>query len=164
MSYSPIDNFVINSLMPICTLFFFIVCVKTNVIRFNMKGINTKEYIQKAEIRAKVEYSTDQDHNASHPVKLGLYDKTTGGLISTAVLLGRDPTWKVFMVRSAVVRWLNRSQHTIPEVRVEVMAESDTQKPVPKVLMHGGRSGPFLVVYTDARLLRGVEDSPFIRE
>ena len=140
------------------------VCVKTNVIRLNMKGINTKEYIQKAEIRAKVEYSTDQDQNASHPVKLGLYDKTAGVLISTAVLLGRDPTWTVFMVRSAVVRWLNRSQHTIHEVRVEVLGDSDAQKPVPKVLMHGGKSGPFLVVYTDAKLLRSVEDSPFTRE
>ena len=128
-----------------------------------MKGINTKEYIQKAEIRAKVEYSTDQDQNASYPVKLGLYDKTTGVLISTAVLLGRHPTWKVFMVRSAVVRWL-RSPHTSHGVRIEVLADSATQKRVPKVLMHGGRSGPFLVVYTDARLLKGVEDSPFIRE
>jgi len=140
------------------------VCVKTNVIRFNMKGINAKEYIQKAEIRAKVEYSTDQDQNASHPVKLGLYDKTAGVLISKAVLHGRDPTWTVFMVPSAdVARWL-RSPHTIPEVRVEVLADSDKQKPVPKVLMHGGSSGPFLVVYTDARRLHGVEDSPFIRD
>ena len=53
-----------------------------------MEGINTKEYIQKAEIRAKVEYSTDQDRNASLPVKLGIYDKTTGVLISTGILLG----------------------------------------------------------------------------
>ena len=128
-----------------------------------MEGINTKEYIQKAEIRAKVEYSTDQNRNASLPVKLGIYDKTTGVLISTEVLLGRDPTWKVFMVRSAVARWL-RSPHTIPGVRIEVLADSDTQKPVPKVLMHSGRSGPFLVVYTDTRLLHGVEDNPFMRE
>ena len=128
-----------------------------------MKGINTKEYIQKAEIRVKVEYSTDQHHNASHSVKLGLYDKITGVLISQAVLRGRDPTWKVFMVRSAVVRWL-RSAHTIHGVQVGVLADSETQKPAPKVLMHGGQSGPFLVVYTDGRLLRGVEDSPFIRE
>ena len=141
----------------------FIVCVRTNVIRFNSEGINTKKYIQKAEIRGKVNYSTDQDQNASHTVKLGIYDKTTGVLISKEVLLGRDPTWKVFMVRSAVVRWL-RSPHTIARVRVEVLPDSDAQKRVPKVLMHGGRSGPFLVVYTDTRLLQGVEDNPFIRE
>lgn len=128
-----------------------------------MKGINAKEYVQKAEIRAKVEYSNDQDHNASHPVKLGLYDKITGVLISQAVLRETHPTWKIFRVRSAVVRWL-RSPHSIHGVRVEVVADSETQKPAPKVFMHGGKSGPFLVVYTDGRLLHGVEDSPFIRE
>lgn len=128
-----------------------------------MKGINTKEYIQMAEIRAKVVCSSDQDQNVSHPVKLGLYDKMTGELISQAILCGTDPTWKVFMVRSAAVRWL-RSPYTIHGVQVEVMADTKAQKTVPKVLMHGGRSGPFLVVYTDGRLLHGVDDSPFIRE
>ena len=132
----------------------FIVCVRTNVIRFNSEGINIKEYIQKAEIRGKVNYSTDQDQNTSHPVKLGIYDKTTGVLISKEVLLGRDPTWKVFMVRSAAVRWL-RFPLTISGARVEVLADSDAQKHVPILLMHGGRSEQFLVVCTRYKAIAG---------
>ncbi|KAL9963315.1 hypothetical protein ACROYT_G032507 [Oculina patagonica] len=137
--------------------------VKTNVIRFNMKEINPKEYIQKAEIHVKVVHSANKDQNASHAVNLGLYDKMTGELISQTILLGTEPAWKVFMVRTAVVRWL-RSPYTNHGVQVEIMTDSGKRKPVPKVLMNGDRSGPFLVVYTDGRRLQGVEGSAFLRD
>ena len=142
---------------------FVVVDVKTNATRFNIKGINPKEYIQKAEIRIKVVHSVGQDQNASYPVNLGLYDKMTGKLVSQAVLLGTEPTWKVFMVRSAVVRWL-RSPHTNHGVQVKVMSDTVEQKAVPKVLMYGGSSGPFMVVYTDGRRLQDVEGGAFLRE
>lgn len=128
-----------------------------------MKGINPKEYIQKAEIRVKVVHSTDQDQNASHSVKLGLYDKMTGKLVSQAILLGTEPTWKVFLARSVVARWL-RSPYTNNGVQVEIMADTVEKKRVPKVFMYGDSSGAFMVVYTDGRRLQGVEGIVFLRE
>lgn len=143
--------------------FFILVDGKTkNVIRFNMKEINLKEFIQKAEIRVKVVLSAGQDQSASHRVRLGLYDNMTGDLISKATLLGTEPTWAVFMVRSALVRWL-RSPQTNHEVQVEVLADTEESNTVPKVFMYGGRS-PFMVVYADGRRLQSVEDGVLLKE
>ena len=128
-----------------------------------MKGINLKEYIQKAEIRVKVVRSSGQAQNVSHPVILGLYDNMTGELISKATLLGTEPTWTMFMVRSAVVKWL-RSPQINHGVQVAVLADTEQPKTVLKVRMYGGRSGPFMVVYADGRGLQGVEDRAFLRE
>ena len=140
-------------------LFYFcLVDVKSKVIRFNTKGINPREYIQKAEIRVKAVHYAGQDVNPDQPVKLGLYERMTGNLISQASFRGTEPTWIVFMVRSAVYRWL-RYPFTNLGVRIQVMADSRTRRTVPVVSIYSGRNGPFMVVYTDGRRLHGVEDS-----
>ena len=137
-------------------------------MRFNVNGINSKEYVQKAEIRIKIFHLPVKDPNAVHLASLGLYDERTGKLISKPVLQGADPTWIVFtLVRSAIARWF-RSPDTIHEVQIKVVTDYKAKDTVPEVMIcngtNGEPNGPYMVVYTDERLLQGAEDSPFLRK
>ena len=137
-------------------------------MRFNVNGINSKEYVQKAEIRIKIFHLPGQDPNAVHLASLGLYDERTGKLISKPVLQGAGTTWIVFTLdRSAVARWF-LSSDTIHEVQIKVVTDYMAKDTVPEVMIYNGTNGepngPFMVVYTDERLLQGAEDSPFLRK
>ena len=107
----------------------------------------------------KVVCSAGPHPSTAHPIRLGLYDQMTAELISQALLRTAHPSWVVFPVQSFVMRWL-RSLNTTRGLRVEVMANTERQQNLPKILIYSGKNGslnePFMVVHTDGTLVHDV--------
>lgn len=137
----------------------------SKLIRFDVKGIDPKEHVEKAEIRINFQKIVGQVFSDDKLGSCGLYDKKTGRLITKSALQGADPNWIVFpMVETAVVQWF-QSIDTVHEVQVKVVSDSADDS-VPKPLIsnttNGNSDGVFMVVYTDGRQLQEVEYDPFL--
>ncbi|PFX14694.1 protein decapentaplegic-like [Stylophora pistillata] len=133
---------------------------------FDVKGIDPKEHIEKAEIRIKFSHIAGKTFSDDEIATFGLYDKNSGKLITKSAHRGADSNWIVFpMVETAVVQWF-QSTGAIHEVQVKVVTAS-ANNTVPKALIcnatSGDSDGVFMVIYTDGRQLQEADYAPFLR-